>query len=110
VASFRKLTLKNETMKNFKKMALAAMVGALAIGFSAFTNADKIGNSKGNHINSTYYPVKLAGGGFDWEAINPLDYSCVTSTVGCTGVVAASAPAPNTIPSGYPVTNQILSN
>jgi hypothetical protein len=35
----KKQVLKIKNMKNFKKIALGLMVGAVALGFSAFTNA-----------------------------------------------------------------------
>jgi hypothetical protein len=38
-------------MKNFKKIALGLMVGALAIGFSAFTNAKKATTTMARYYN-----------------------------------------------------------
>jgi len=44
-------------MKNFKKIALGLMVGALAIGFSAFSTA----SSKSAKFSTFYYGLNEAG-------------------------------------------------
>ncbi|MDB5122415.1 MAG: hypothetical protein JWP94_544 [Mucilaginibacter sp.] len=88
-------------MKNFKKIALGLMVGAMAIGFSAFSNVTP------NQLN-TYYPVQTTGSNFSWQQVNPNDYGCVSGTAACSGYQSTTPPADNTIPSGYITTNQVL--
>ena len=46
-------------MKNFKNIAFGLMVGALAIGFSAFTNIKKVaaGDQYGNTSNGQYTAI-----------------------------------------------------
>jgi hypothetical protein len=62
-------------MKNFKKIALGLLVGAMAISFSAFTNANSHSlktskNSKGQTTYMEYYYRALPGG----HDTNPADY------------------------------------
>ncbi|MEB0261821.1 hypothetical protein [Mucilaginibacter sp. 10I4] len=88
-------------MKNLKQIALGLLVGAMAIGFSAFANA--------NHkLLNTYYPVKTTGSNFSWQQINPNDYQCVSGAAACSSYQSATPPADNRIPSGYAKTNQVL--
>lgn len=63
-------------MKNFKKIAFGALVGAMAIGFSAFTNAKNFaaGDVFGNkQDNGTYDKLSAA--------YNPMQ--CTSSTRNC---------------------------
>ena len=89
-------------MKNFKQIAFGLMIGAMAIGFSAFTNA-----KNNNKLLNTYYPVKTTGNNFTWEQINPDDYNCVSGTAACAPYQAATPPADNTLPSGYSSTSHV---
>ena len=89
-------------MKNFKQIAFGLMIGSMAIGFSAFTNA-----KNNNKLLNTYYPVKTTGNNFTWEQINPDDYNCVSGTAACSSYQAATPPADNTLPSGYSSTSHV---
>lgn len=65
-------------MKNVKQIALGLMVGAMAIGFSAFTNA-----SNGNHSKfaKTFYGLNHAGTTYTRAPSNPSDECTTLSTI-----------------------------
>ncbi|MEO7045528.1 MAG: hypothetical protein ABI091_09510 [Ferruginibacter sp.] len=55
-------------MKNFKKIAFGLLVGTLALGFSAFTNAKSSNNV---NFTKTFYGLNHAGTTYTREASNP---------------------------------------
>jgi len=95
-------------MKNFKKIALGLMVGALAIGFSSFTNAKKtLARHNGTFI-ATYYSNSGTPGDatashyvyIDGES----DLCDVNALKECTGSwQTTSAPVLNDPPTGSPM-------
>ncbi|WP_428327903.1 hypothetical protein [Mucilaginibacter sp.] len=57
-------------MKNFKQIAFGLMIGALAIGFSAFTNAKNVNKAK---FATVYYGLNHAGTTYAREVADPSD-------------------------------------
>lgn len=48
-------------MKNFKQIVFGLLVGALAVGFSSFTNAKRAaGDEYGNQVNGSYQKLSNA--------------------------------------------------
>jgi hypothetical protein len=96
-------------MKNFKKIALGLIVGALAIGFSSFTNAKKsLVSHKGTTFTATYYSTSGTPG--DATASHYVyiddesDLCDVNTQKECTGSwQTTSAPVVNDPPTGSPV-------
>lgn len=63
-------------MKNFQKLALGLMIGVMAIGFSAFTNANsKIVTASARYYNVTGDPLNHAASNFIYAADNGLNCS-----------------------------------
>ena len=88
-------------MKNFKKLALGLIVGAIAIGFSAFKPFQA----------NTYYAIKNpAGSGqpFRWtsNAADVADLSCDDLTSASCEVEADTQPADGQMPSGVTPSNK----
>lgn len=84
-------------MKNFKQIALGLMVGAMAIGFSAFTNAPV------KHNFATRYWVNDGSGNYVLLSTPPDLTKCRnTSPVEC-AVESTDA----SIPSSFPVANPL---
>jgi hypothetical protein len=76
-------------MKNFKKIAFGLLVGAMALGFSAFTSA------KSTKLAGVYYSTAdqtwtSAGAqapnqnSANYQQIGSQTYSCSSANVGCT--------------------------
>ncbi|PAW95187.1 hypothetical protein CKK33_17445 [Mucilaginibacter sp. MD40] len=78
-------------MKNFKQVAFGLLVGALAIGFSSFTNAPKkLATDWYEPLSSTLSPSSTAAQQFSsYDGDNPIDQP---SCSGTTNVCAAEFP------------------
>lgn len=88
-------------MKNFKKLALGLIVGAIAVGFSAFKPFQ----------SNTYYAIKNpAGSGqpFRWtaNAADVADLSCENLNTAICQVDAETQPADGQVPSGVTPSNK----
>lgn len=85
-------------MKNFQKLVLGLLVGAMAIGFSAFTNAPKKANFATRYWtnNGTNY-VLLTGGLPD-----PADHCGGTSSTAECAVESTDTSIPNSFPISNP--------
>lgn len=77
-------------MKNFQKLALGLIVGAMAIGFSAFTNGklNDNGNFAGTYRLKTAYVPQNWNGSVDQDIshyeLAPPTYNCQESAKICT--------------------------
>jgi len=89
-------------MKNFTKVALALMVGVLAIGFSAFTNAK---SHRGGLTNYTFaHPAHDSGNSASDYVYHAVLAGCSPSSDICTSVWAeSSTPAEGSNPTGTQV-------
>lgn len=83
------------------KISLAAVAFFLTIGV---VSAAKWATMD----QQTYYPVKTGATTYDWEAINPANFQCVTGTAGCSGYTADAPPPANQIPAGYTANGKVL--
>jgi len=86
-------------MKNFKKIALGLLVGTMAIGFSAFTNA-KPAKSK---FATFYYGLNKAGDTYTRTTVNPVASCHSASLPDCVISYTSDKGAtldPNALPSG----------
>jgi len=85
-------------MKKFQKIALGLMVGAMAIGFSAFTNAQKKHNFTTKYWTNdgTNYQVLTSG------VPDPADHCGGTSSTAECAVESTNTSIPNTFPIGNP--------
>lgn len=81
-------------MKNFQKLALSLMVGVMAIGFSAFTNAkSNVTHTAGKAIPAGYL-VQVSSGIYEFRS--SLTGDCETAVPNpCHYDVAASNNIPN---------------
>lgn len=90
-------------MKNFKRIALALMVGVMAIGFSAFTSA----SSKGTKFTTVYYGLNKAGTTYTRSMGDPSpDCTANASLDNCTISYPSdhgSSFSSSSIPAGYTV-------
>jgi len=84
-------------MKNFKKIALGLVVGAMAISFSAFTNAPKkLVTDWYRPLSSTLSPSSPAAQNFaSYDGDNPINQP---SCSGATNVCAAEFPVTTAAP------------
>jgi len=77
-------------MKNFQKLAIALMVGVMAIGFSAFTNSSPNANGKfaGTYRLKPGYTPQEWDGSVDQDLshyqLAPNSYRCIESAKVCT--------------------------
>lgn len=87
-------------MKNFKQIAFGLVVGALALGFSAFTNAkSKFVTDWYTPISSTLSPSSPAAQSFSNYNSTPLDQNptCIGTEVVCAARFPVTTNPPVTI-------------
>jgi hypothetical protein len=93
-------------MKNFKQIAFGLLVGALAIGFSAFTNASK--SVKASKFTTYYYTNDGSNYQIGGTTAPDPDNCSVSGSKACvvssTTDLDADAPFANTNPNHYPIT------
>ncbi|WP_158994165.1 hypothetical protein [Mucilaginibacter sp. L196] len=90
-------------MKNFKKIALGLMVGAMAIGFSAFTNAKTSFGHK-TLYNASYYSLDGTASHSASDYVYDENGSCTSSTKICSAVWQTTiAPVQGDAPAGSPM-------
>lgn len=83
-------------MKNFKQIAFGLLVGALAIGFSAFTSAHKVTRNAtfvkhAGMITEGFIAQTVAGSEFDPESsVDPDNCSTETTSYSCTYTVTST--------------------
>jgi hypothetical protein len=70
-------------MKNFKQIAFGLLVGALAIGFSAFTNAKKVMTTK-----ATIAKYSITANNLVQPAADSFQQAASASTADCTGATS----------------------
>jgi len=91
-------------MKKFQKLALGLMVGAMAIGFSAFTNAKVVSKSKG----TTYYYYTNDGTNYNYAGTSAPADNCSGSSSAYCIVQTTTSGLPtqfsNTNPDHYSIT------
>ncbi|WP_179413082.1 hypothetical protein HDF19_10805 [Mucilaginibacter sp. E4BP6] len=78
-------------MKNFKQIAFGLLVGALALGFSSFTNAKKAaGDQYGNQANGSYQKLSSAYNPSLCENTKSVPCGYEVTTAGATHVTSSN--------------------
>jgi hypothetical protein len=85
-------------MKNFKQIAFGLMIGALAIGFSAFTNAKNVNKAK---FADQWFQLKSTVTPSQANALISSNYDAPMDTPPCPGTVTYCGVQANNV-SGHP--------